>query len=267
MRSEPGVIAVKKVSFSRGGKTVLKEIELTVGTNELIGLIGPNGAGKSTLLKLLAKLLIPAQGTILLEGRDLNGWDRRGLAKKVAYLSQRPSIQDPFPCREVVLLGRYAHLGRFERVSENDRRAAEGAMARTATTPLAERSITHLSGGELQRVLLARTVAQGAKLLLLDEPTANLDPRHQLGVMELVASLAQEERSVVMALHDLPLAARYCRRLVLISQGEIVADGPPQAVLTEENLRRVYGIEVEITTHPADGYPIVRVVSVIPEGR
>ncbi len=162
-------------------------------------------------------------------------------------------------------MGRYARLGRFERESESDHEIVREAMRRTATSAFADRPVTELSGGELQRVLLARTLAQEAAYLLLDEPTANLDPQHQLGVIDLVASLVEKGLSVVMALHDLNLAARYCHRLILIHQGEVIAEGAPQTVLTEQNLRRVYGIEAEITPHPILQYPVVTPLSVTPE--
>jgi iron complex transport system ATP-binding protein len=259
-------IVIQKVSLSRKGREILRQVDLKVGTQELIGLIGPNGAGKSSLLKLLVKLLIPTDGTIFLEGKDLSGWGHRALARRVAYLSQTPSLETSFSCREVVLMGRYAHLGRFERESADDYEIAREAMRRTATTALADRPVTELSGGELQRVLLARTLAQEATYLLLDEPTANLDLQHQLGLIDLVASLVEKGTSVVMALHDLSLAARYCHRLILLHQGAVVADGMPRAVLTKANLRAVYGIEAEVTLHPTLHYPVVTALSVAPAG-
>lgn len=266
-RAETDGIVIEKVSLVRKERRVLHQIDLKVGRRELIGLIGPNGAGKSSLLKLLMKLLTPTEGAIFLDGKDLKAWSHRALAQRVAYLPQSPSLDSAFPCREVVLMGRYAHLGRFERESSRDFEIAQEAMRRTATIALADRPVTELSGGELQRVLLARTLAQEATTLLLDEPTANLDPQHQLGVIELVASLVENGISVVMALHDLHLAARYCHRLLLLHQGEVIAEGTPRAVLTEQNLRRVYGIEAEITMHPTLHYPVVTPLSVAPPGR
>lgn len=261
-RAERDGMAVEQVSFSRKGRPILNRIDLKIGNRELIGLIGPNGAGKSTLLKLLAKLLTPTGGAIFLDGKDLKEWHPREVARRVAYLPQGPAIESPFPCREVVLMGRYAHLGRFDREGMRDHEVVREAMRLTETAPLADRPVTELSGGELQRVLIARTLAQEARSLLLDEPTANLDPQHQLGLVELVASLVEKGISVLMALHDLHLAARYCHRLVLIHQGEVISDGTPRAVLTEENLRRVYGIEAEIVLHPTLHYPVVTPLAV-----
>lgn len=269
-RAEPAEmdgIAIRKVSLSRKGRRILNRIDLKIGARELIGLIGPNGAGKSSLLRLLMKLLMPTDGAIFLDGKDLKGWRHRDLARRVAYLPQSPSLDAAFPCREVILMGRYAHLGRFERESARDDEIVREAMRKTATSAFSDRPVTELSGGELQRVLLARTLAQEARTLLLDEPTANLDPQHQLGVIELVASLVENGISVVMALHDLHLAARYCRRLILLHQGEVIADGAPEAVLTGPNLRRVYGIEAEIAMHPALHYPVVTPLSIVQSDR
>lgn len=260
-------IDLKGVSFSRRGAAVLNGINFTVGPREFVGLIGPNGAGKSTLLKLLMKLLTPTAGTILLDGRPLDRWNQKELARRIAYLPQNPQPESPFPCREAVSMGRYAHLGRFERERTADRQIVEEAMRLTETDTFADRPITALSGGELQRVLIARTLAQEATTLLLDEPTANLDPQHQLGLIDLVASLTGKGISVVMALHDLHLAARYCHRLILLHRGEVVADGTPRNVLTEPHLRQVYGIEAEVTLHPTLHYPVVTPLSIAERGR
>lgn len=259
-------VSLEKVSFSRKGKLILNQIELNVRKGELLGLIGPNGAGKSTLLKLLMKVLAPTGGTIFLEGEELFNLSQKEVAQKVAFLPQSPSLESPFTCREVVLMGRYPHLGRFEAESERDRKIAEEAMERTRTAPFAERFITELSGGERQRVLLARTLAQEAKFLLLDEPTANLDPHHQLGVMDLAASLAKKGMAIVAALHDLNLAARYCHRLALLHRGDIVAVGKPEEVLTPQNLRSVYGIEAEVSIHSLTGSLLVTPLHVTVEG-
>ncbi|HZR46958.1 MAG TPA: heme ABC transporter ATP-binding protein [Candidatus Manganitrophaceae bacterium] len=265
--AEKDGIEIDQVSFSRKGRPILNRVDLKVGRRELVGLIGPNGAGKSSLLKLLVKLLTPGAGTIRVDGKELNEFLPRELARRIAYLPQEPAIESPFPCREVVLMGRYAHLGRFARERAEDCEIVREAMRLTETTAFADRPVTELSGGELQRVLIARTLAQEAKYLLLDEPTANLDPQHQLGAIELVVSLVEKGISVLMALHDLHLAARYCHRLVLIHQGRVIAEGTPRAVLTEENLRRVYGIEAEVTLHPTLHYPVVTPLAVTqPEG-
>ncbi|MFQ5779819.1 MAG: heme ABC transporter ATP-binding protein [Nitrospiria bacterium] len=243
-------MTLKKVSYFRNGRLILKEIDLQIEKGELIGLIGPNGAGKSTLLKLMMKIWQPTDGAISLNGKGLADWTQKGLAKQIAYLPQNPILESPFTCREVVLMGRYAHLGRFERESVIDYRIARQAMAQTRSDHLADRPVMELSGGERQRVLLARTLAQEAELLLLDEPTANLDPHYQLGLLDLIGSLVEKGITIVMAIHDLNLAARYADRLVLLHQGGIVMEGRPGAVLTPDHLCSVYGMDAEVSRHP-----------------
>ena len=250
-------LVLDRVTFARHDRTILDHIQLQIGKGELVGLIGPNGAGKSTLLRLAMKVWAPTGGAVFLEGTDLLSLSQKDVARRVALLPQNPSLEHPFIGRDVVLMGRYPHLGRFERESSRDHELVDRAMARTHTTAFAGRLVTELSGGERQRLLLARTLAQEAACLLLDEPTANLDLHHQLGIMDLVASLATQGVAVLMALHDLNVAARYCHRLVLLHQGRIVAMGRPEEVLTPERLKLAYGIEVEVSLHPRTGRLLV----------
>lgn len=242
-------ISVNKVSFFRNENPVLKNVDFQIKKGECVGLIGPNGAGKSTLLKLLVNILHPVEGEILLGGKNICDWTQQALSRRIAYLPQGISVGCSFSCREIVLMGRYARLGRFQRESPQDVKIAEEAMRQTETEAFSEKSITELSGGERQRVLIARALAQEASFLLLDEPTANLDLHYQLGLLDLVASLVKKNMTVIMAIHDLNLAARYCHRLLLLDQGRIVADGSAERVLTPDHLRNVYGIEAEVTRH------------------
>ncbi len=244
---------LEALSFSRQGKTILSGIDLQIEKGEILGLIGPNGAGKTTLIKLMIGQLSPDAGKITLDGKALADWEHKERAQRLAYLPQGPVVDSPFTCRELVLMGRYPHLTRFEAMRAKDTAIAREAMRLTETDGLADRLITELSGGELQRVLLARALTQEASLLFLDEPTANLDPHYQLSLLDLVSTLVKDEVGVVMAIHDLNLAARSCDRLALLQAGKIVALGPPETVLTLENLRRVYGIEAEVAVHPATG--------------
>lgn len=260
---EKGIV-LHDVSFFRKGQAILEEINLEVNKGELIALIGPNGAGKSTLLKLMMKIWEPGRGTILLKKRALSDWTQKRLAREVAYLPQNQMIESAFLCKEVVMMGRYAHLNRFERHKKADEVIVREAMARTETTHLSDRIITELSGGECQRVLMARILAQEAKLILLDEPTANLDPHYQLDFLNLVESLVEKGLSVVMAIHDLSLAARYAHRLILLHRGRIMADGKPEAVLTAAHLQSVYGIEAEVSRHPVTGRLFVVPIKLCP---
>jgi len=247
-------MTLEGLSFSRKGQTILNGIDLHIKQGEILGLIGPNGAGKTTLMKLMIRALKPDQGKLSLEGKPITSWTQKELAQRIAYLPQGPVVDSPFTCEEVVQMGRYPRLERFEPISAKDEGIAREALRLTETEGLAERPITDLSGGELQRVLLARALAQEAAFLFLDEPTANLDPHYQLGLLDLIAALVKDGVGVVMAIHDLNLAARYCQRLALLHQGKIVAIGRPEAVLTVENLFQVYGIEAEVYRHPRTGH-------------
>ncbi len=240
-------LSVNALSFSRMETPVLKGLDFSTQPGERIGLIGPNGAGKSTLLKLLIKLLTPDSGHITLNGTPYTAWSQKALARTIAYLPQNPVLADGFSALEVVMMGRYARLGRFESISKKDEQLAWDAMSETESVDFAHRQFNALSGGEQQRVLLARALSQEAQILLLDEPTASLDLHHQLHFFKLLQSIEKTGRTVLLAIHDLNLAARYCNRLILLHQGKLVSDGTPETVLTSKHLLSVYGISAEIS--------------------
>lgn len=238
-----------------GGVVAVDGYSLTLGRQDLTGLIGPNGAGKSSLLRVVSGLWTATGGTIALLDRPLRDYAPRQVAQVVAQVPQITALDFPFTVRQVVLMGRSPHLSRFALESAQDRAIADDAMRRTGTLHLAERLIGTLSGGERQRVLIARALAQQPKLLLLDEPTANLDLRHELSILALVRSLVREsDLGAVAALHDLELAARACDRLVLLHQGAVLADGPPADVLTPSLLRAAYGVEAQPFADPVTGH-------------
>lgn len=251
------LLRLQDVKMSFDGRIVLEGIDLTIQPGELVGLIGPNGAGKSTLLRLIAKLIPPDQGAIALEGREVEGLNHRSVAQKVAVVPQQAQLAFSFPVREVVLMGRHPHLSRFQNEGVEDYRIVQESMVATETEQFAERPVTELSGGERQRVLLARALAQKPRLLLLDEPTANLDLKYQLRALSLVRRLTAEGIAALAAIHDLNLAGRFCNRLVLLDRGQIRIIGTPWEVITQVHLEPVYGVKVRIEGNPNMGPPLV----------
>jgi len=237
------LLALENVSVSLGRRTVLHGIDLSVGPGECVGLIGPNGAGKSTLLKA-ALNLIGSTGTVRLGDGDVRAMTALERARIAAYLPQEREVHWPVSVQMLVGLGRAYARGPMAPPSSEDRSVIEAAMARMDVGALARRRATELSGGERARVLIARALAQETPLLLADEPTAGLDPAHQIALMATFADLAREGRSVVACLHEITLAARWCTRIVVIDDGRIVADGPPDHVLTTDQMRTVYGVEI-----------------------
>jgi iron complex transport system ATP-binding protein len=242
-------IELQDVSFGYDKEPVVDGIALDVGRGDFVGIIGPNGSGKSTLVRLMSGTLDPWSGHVLLDGRTIESYRRRDLGRRIAVVPQESSISFPFSVMEVVLLGRTPHLGGFGFERDEDLAAARRAMVRTDVSHLAERMITELSGGERQRVVLARALAQEPSLLLLDEPTAFLDLRHQVEIYDLLSDLVQEGMTVVTVLHDLNLAALYCERVVLLEAGRVAQSGSPREVMTYANLTRVYGTDVYIAVN------------------
>lgn len=236
------LLSASRLGASLGGRVVLENVSFEIGRGEFVGLIGPNGAGKSTLLRA-AMGLVPFDGEVCLDGRDGRRLGQREKALKAAYLSQDRDIAWPMPVEALVALGRTPHLARFAPLGPADRDAVDRAIRRMDVGAFRGRPATELSGGERARVLIARALAQETPLLLADEPTAGLDPAHQIALMRLFAEIAAQGGSVVAATHDLGLAARWCTRLLLLAGGRLAADGPPEAVLSAGNMRSVYGVE------------------------
>lgn len=240
------------VHYDYGGATggaavceAIRGISVDIARGEFVSLIGPNGSGKTTLLRLLSGSLSPDRGTVEIFGRDARAMRRREAARKVAVVPQETSVAFAFTVEEIVLMGRFPHLGAYGFEGEHDLELAREAMKLTETLKFAGRSIQDLSGGERQRVIIARALAQEADVLLLDEPTAFLDIRHQVEVSRLVGNLKKEKGlTVVAASHDLNLAASFCDRLVLLKEGEVFAEGPPEEVIDESILGEAYETEV-----------------------
>ncbi|MBI5394584.1 MAG: ABC transporter ATP-binding protein [Verrucomicrobia bacterium] len=233
------------VSFAYAEREVIRNVSLTIQPGEFIGLLGPNGSGKSTLLKLLYGYLHPRAGTVQLNGHDLRTLAQRAIARAVAVVPQEAPETFGFTVAERVLMGRHPFLGPFEFETEHDIEIAREAMARTDTLQFRDRTFNEMSGGERQRAMIASALAQTPEVLLLDEPTAMLDIKYQAQIMRLLRQLNQERgTTVVVAIHDLNLAALGCKRLVLLKAGEIMHDGPPAAVLDEKLLASVYDVKV-----------------------
>lgn len=250
-------ITAREVSVRLGGNPILKSVSFEARPGEITGLIGPNGAGKSTLLRVLAGLIRPGTGEVLIEDSPLRSLGAGDRARRIAFMPQNDAAH-PFTALETVLMGRYAHLGRFELEGRQDREIALDAMNRTDTAQFEERQLDRLSGGERQRVILARALAQQAGVILLDEPSASLDLRHRLSIMETLRAEAAARRvAVVIALHDVSLAGRYCDRIHLLSEGRIAAEGGPMEVLTPDNLRNAFGVETVVQVDPSTGCPQV----------
>lgn len=244
--SDQQAIEATEITVEIDGARLLAGVTLSVGRGTFIGLIGPNGAGKSTLLRTLARLMNATSGTLLIEGADARRVGANTIARAMAFVTQHAPDTHGFSAFEVVLTGRHPHLGRFALEGAADREIAIEALDRTGTLQFAPRDAGSLSGGERQRVFIARGLAQQPRILLLDEPTASLDIRHQFGVMELARELVEDGVTVIAAIHDLGMAARYCDRLVLLDHGKVAADGPADTVLTPENLASVFQVEATV---------------------
>lgn len=251
------LLMAKDVSVRLGGRTIVDGVSLTLQANEFVALVGPNGAGKTTLIKALAGL-VPAFGEVRIEGRALSSVPVHERARRLAYLPQGHDFSWPLPAGEIVALGRYPHADPFSPVSQQDRDAVMHALETTGTKALADRIVTTLSGGERARVALARVLATQAPIVLADEPTMSLDPRHQFVVMELLRKAAHETGTVLAVVHDLALAARYADRVVVLEKGRVVADDKPDIALSTERIAHVFGVEADVVEIGGVKLPLVR---------
>ncbi|GAB6862757.1 ATP-binding cassette domain-containing protein [Haloplanus litoreus] len=246
-------IDVDGVSVAFGGVPVLDEVSTGITAGTFVGLVGPNGAGKTTLLRTINGALSPDSGTVTVAEERLADLSSRAASRLVATVPQSTASTFEFDVRRIVSMGRTPHVARLGSRTPADRRAVEEAMDRAAVADLADRPVTEVSGGERQRVFLARALAQDTPVLLLDEPTSDLDVNHQVRTLELVADLVDEGRTVVAAIHDLDLAARYCDELRLLAGGSIRAAGTPESVLTGSAIEAAFDARATVTTHPVTG--------------
>lgn len=257
------ILEIQSIETSYGPRKVLKGLSLSVDRGEVVALIGPNGSGKTTLIRSASGALPLVSGSIFADGQDISRLTEPQRARLVAVVPQARDLPDDFPVRQTVLLGRTPYLGWLGVAEAGDRSKVEWALERTGTIPLADRRIGELSGGEQQRVLLARALAQETPIMLLDEPTTFLDLRHQAGLLQLVKLLAVEsKKAVLMALHDLNLAALYADRVALLVDGELLSLGTPEEVLKKEILEAAFQAPVVVIPHPVYGTPLI-----LPDGR
>jgi iron complex transport system ATP-binding protein len=248
----------ENLGYRYGEVWALRGVSFALGRGEVLGLLGPNGSGKSTLVRLLARLLPPREGTIRFDGLALAGWEAAALARRVAWMPQDTTVLYAFTVRDLVLLGRTPFARGFGFETDADRAVCDRVLAQTGLSHLADRTLETLSGGQRQRVLIAARLAQQPAALLLDEPLAHLDPAVQLQILALLRERAARDGvTVVLALHDLNLAAQYCDRVLLLSNGAVAALGPPEQALTATVLRDVYRAASLIDRHPISGRPRV----------
>ena len=250
-------LSLRGIGFSAGRKAILSGIDLDVGPGTVCGLVGPNGSGKSTLLKIIARQVAPTSGSVAWNGRTAADWSNRAFARHVSYMPQFTPGADGMTVRELVALGRFPWHGTLGRFGEKDARAVEEAIARTELDDFADRRVDEMSGGERQRAWIAMMLAQDARCLILDEPTSALDLAHQTGVLSLVRGLAEERGlTVIVVLHDINLAARYCDRITALNGGRILMSGPPAEIMRQEPLRQIFGVEMGVFEHPQHRQPV-----------
>ena len=253
-------VSAQDLAYQVEAQWLLDGVNLRVDRGEMVGLIGPNGAGKSTLLRAISGILRCQDGAVTLEGKDIANMTAKDVAAGLALVPQIAPYTHGFTSMELVLMGRYPHLGRFQVEGNADEQIARDAMAMTETDRFANRTLDTLSGGERQRVFVARALAQQPRILLLDEPTSNLDVLHQLMVLDLIRQLVDEGLTAVAAFHDLSMAARYSDTLAVMSGGKVIANGPPEDVLNPELIETVFKVKAAVYKDPVTGCATVSLI-------
>ena len=247
---------LKNISFSYPNAKVLREISLDISAGEFVGIIGPNGSGKTTLLKLLNRILSPEAGELFYKGKQLARVNQKTLSSEIGFVAQENAINFPYTVSEVVMMGRYPYMGMMGFESGRDASIVSESLKTTDMEPLANRYYTELSGGEKKRTVIARALAQSPETLLLDEPAAALDIKHEIGVYELLKKLNEEKNlNVILVTHHVNFAAIYCSRLIVLKDGKIHAMGKAQDIINPELISDVYGVEVEIKHDDSFGTP------------
>jgi len=251
-------IAIKNLKCCLGGREILSDVELTIERGKFYSIIGPNGSGKTTLLRMIAASLEPKCGEVLVDDIDVSQMKAKELAKKLAYVSQNANIDNDFNVMDYVLMGRHPYLGLFQSEGKNDLGYAKRAMDITNTWHLREKNLNEVSGGECQRVVVARALAQDTPIILLDEPISQLDIHHQIELMDTLHDMVKmQETTIVTALHDLNIASQYSDYIVLLNNGKIAKHGKPEEVLRREVIFGVYNLNVQVLQNPETGRPLI----------
>nr|WP_307775251.1 ABC transporter ATP-binding protein [uncultured Cetobacterium sp.] len=246
------MIKVKSLDFKINDLKILKDINIDIKKSNFIGIIGENGSGKSTILKNIYRMYSPKQNSIFLDGEDINSYTSKELAKKISVLSQSQRVTFDFSVKEIVEMGLYAKTSLF--ASKNYEKKIDEALSLVGLLDYKDKSFLTLSGGEIQRVFIARALAQESEILILDEPTNHLDVRYQYQIMDLVKSFS---KTVVSVIHDINIASRYCDHIYAIKNGEIIYSGTPEEVLTSDNIKEIFQIETQVVDHPKTGKPLI----------
>ena len=240
------ILELKNISYFVGENKILKDISFRCQSGEIMGIIGPNGSGKTTLLKTINGINSISDGDILLNEKSIKDYNEKELARDISFMNQNTNIEFDFPCIDIVVLGRYPYLERFQEYSKKDIELAEKYMKLTNTYKFRDKSILQLSGGERQRVLFAKILTQESQVILLDEPTASLDMRYEEDLLKEVSKEKDKGKIIMLVIHNLRTAIKYCSRLILLSEGNIIKDGAVEEVITEENLNNVFGIKTKV---------------------
>ena len=255
----PTLMKLDNISFTYETSPVLENLSMSIEEQDFVGLIGPNGSGKSTLLKIMGGILKSDTGSIRFKESPVSKINKKLFAQSVSWIPQDHPMVFPFKVSEIVLMGRHPYLSPLSFESKEDFEISQRAMETTMTAQFSDRYFNEISGGEKQRVMIASALAQNPEMMLLDEPTAALDLKYQVQILSILKNLnADHKMTLILAMHDLNLASRFCNRLILLNEGQIVRDGPPQQVLKKDILEQVYGVEVDldskdgnIRVHPA----------------
>ncbi len=240
------MIQIKNINFSYNGKKILKNIDFNVENGKILSILGPNGSGKTTLLKVIAGILKPDIGEVIVNGKNFLKMQRREMAKLIAYVPQNFEPGFDFTVFDIVSMGRFPHKALLETLDDVDYEKIEWALKVTGLEDLKMKSIREISGGERQRTIIAMALAQDAQIILMDEPTSNLDIRYQLNMLELIKNMVKEGRTIILTMHDVNLSIRYSDEVIVLSEGEIYSKGKPDDIIDEKTIENVYGIKTKI---------------------